>query len=67
MVCPLFANDKYATCNAIAEPVTPSLREREHFCQSEDYADCPTLHRMLRLHRQLREDEYLEIYLPPSY
>jgi hypothetical protein len=46
--------------------VTPTLHEREHFCQSDGYVHCPTLRTMLRLGRPLREAEYLDNYLPPT-
>jgi hypothetical protein len=49
----------------VTDEVTPTLYERERFCRSEEYRDCPTLGLMLRLHRRLREDEYFAIYVPP--
>jgi hypothetical protein len=65
MSCPLYREERYARCRAVAEEVTPTLYERERFCRSEDFATCPTLRLMLRLHRRLRESEYYEIYVPP--
>ncbi|MDB4968085.1 MAG: hypothetical protein JWN44_3774 [Myxococcales bacterium] len=65
MACPLFCEDKGARCRAISADVVPTIHERERFCRSADYGDCPTLRMMLRLRRPLSEDEYLAIYLPP--
>jgi hypothetical protein len=66
MACPFFREDRGARCRAISEDVVPSMHERERFCCSRDYGDCPTLRMMLRLRRPITESEYLAIYLPPA-
>jgi hypothetical protein len=66
MACPFFREDRGARCRAISDDVVPSLHERERFCCSRDYGDCPTLRMMLRLRRPITESEYLAIYLPPT-
>jgi hypothetical protein len=66
MACPLYREERGARCRAISDDVVPSLHERERFCCSPEYGDCPTLRMMLRLRRPLTEDEYLAIYMPPA-
>jgi len=66
MTCPLYSANPVSRCDAVADEVTPTLHEREHFCQCDDYGHCPTLRTMLRLGRPLREAEYLDNYLPPT-
>jgi hypothetical protein len=65
MTCPLYCDDRYARCRAVTEEVTPTIYERERFCRSDEFAQCPTLQLMLRLHRKLHENEYFDIYVPP--
>jgi hypothetical protein len=64
MSCPLYREERYPCCHAIAEQVTPTLYERERYCRADEFAQCPTLQLMLRLRRRLHENEYLDIYLP---
>ena len=66
MTCPLYSANPVSHCDAVADEVTPTLHEREHFCQCDGYTHCPTLRTMLRLGRPLREAEYFENWLPPA-
>jgi hypothetical protein len=66
MPCPLYRADPRCRCEAVAGDLTPTLHERERFCRTEDYVDCPTLRTMLRLRRRLGEAEYLANWLPPT-
>lgn len=66
MACPLYTANPISRCDAVADEVTPTLYEREQYCRSERYPHCPTLRTMLRLGRPLREDEYLDNWLPPT-
>jgi hypothetical protein len=65
MPCPLYSANPVSRCDAVADEVTPTIHEREHFCACDNYTHCPTLRTMLRLRRPLREDEYLANWLPP--
>lgn len=67
MPCPLYAGDRMQRCTAVSDAVTPTMHERERFCESDEYGHCPTLRTMLRLRRPLTEDEYLANWLPPAH
>ena len=37
MACPLYSEERYPRCRAVAEEVTPTVYERERFCRADEF------------------------------
>jgi hypothetical protein len=65
MSCPLLQPGRIPRCDAVEGELIPTLHERERFCYTREFMQCPTMRQMLRAHRRLREDEYFALWIAP--
>jgi len=65
MACPFFDQScASCRCNAFAQPIVPSLHEREIFCRkSWEFARCPWYRVRRALQRPISEQEYWNVLL----
>jgi hypothetical protein len=66
MACRFFDDARMARCTAVAGLLVPTHHEREHYCRSDGWQHCPTYHLYQLRGRELDQESYYALWVPPS-
>jgi hypothetical protein len=64
MACPYLVEERLCRCNAVRGLLIPSIFERDRFCRTEDFGECPTYRACESRGAKLPQEVYYALWLP---